>query len=619
MKMTKSLCLAVCTLLVVVVLCEEEPQKGGAEQHPDSHQSPGLKESLYGGDIKLTKQQQDNMKKYGNPYGPQSRAASSVPKERWPNAVIPFTFDCSVANMESAVASVKQAMKVWESKTCIRFVERTNEKAYLEFFRGQGCWGHVGHHGYKTQISIGDNCDFQHVMEHEIGHSVGFWHEQSRPDRDSYISVIWENVLDGLEDAFAKRKWGTEVVDYGVPYDFASIMHYPFTAFSKNGKPTIRNIVDMQGKTPYVVLSDGDAQQTNAMYKCSSIMRKRAIDSFSSFRPAPGVQKRSNQCIDRSQRCDEFKRNGLCSQHADNMLYWCTKTCDLCSSDSCIDKNGNCPMWAQDGHCQSAPGYMLPNCPHSCNVCGGSTPPPTQPPAPTTTQAPPLPPTQTQPTPPLPTGTQAPSLAVGLRCADKSTRCPGWASAGECIKSGWTFRNCLISCKAKCDTQPPQPAGACAAPLGLGWDYKLPDSAFSASSEMTPGGGWVASASNARLYYEDNHDQKRIGGWCASNRNPQWLKVDLGQVKKITGIATQGRDVFYEHVKNYELEFSTDGVSWERYKENGTSKIFTGNCDHFTPVLNRFNPVKARYVKVLPHDNPQAWICMRLELYGCDS
>ena len=45
-------------------------------------------------------------------------------------------------------------------------------------------------------------------------------------------------------------------------------MHYPFTAFSKNGKPTIRNIVPMNGKVPYVELSDGDAQQTNAMYKC---------------------------------------------------------------------------------------------------------------------------------------------------------------------------------------------------------------------------------------------------------------------------------------------------------------------------------------------------------------
>ena len=48
-------------------------------------------------------------------------------------------------------------------------------------------------------------------------------------------------------------------------------------------------------------------------------------------------------------------------------------------------------------------------------------------------------------------------------------------------------------------------------------------------------------------------------------------------------------------------------------------QVFDGNCDHFTPVINRFNPVKARFVKVLPHDNPQSWTCMRLELYGCDS
>ena len=29
--------------------------------------------------------------------------------------------------------------------------------------------------------------------------------------------------------------------------------------------------------------------------------------------------------------------------------------------------------------------------------------------------------------------------------------------------------------------------GSCAVPLGLGWDNKLPDSAFSASSELSPG------------------------------------------------------------------------------------------------------------------------------------
>ena len=42
------------------------------------------------------------------------------------------------ANMESSVRAVKQAMAEWESKTCIRFVPRTNERAYLEFFRNQG-------------------------------------------------------------------------------------------------------------------------------------------------------------------------------------------------------------------------------------------------------------------------------------------------------------------------------------------------------------------------------------------------------------------------------------------------------------------------------------------------
>lgn len=55
-------------------------------------------------------------------------------------------------------------------------------------------------------------------------HSVGFFHEQSRYDRDQYIDIIWPNVVNGADDQF--EKYGTSVIDQlNEPYDYSSIMH----------------------------------------------------------------------------------------------------------------------------------------------------------------------------------------------------------------------------------------------------------------------------------------------------------------------------------------------------------------------------------------------------------
>ena len=62
----------------------------------DIPESPHHLSHLYEGDIKLSEEQRLNNILFGNPDGAPSRAATNVDKIKWPSAVIPYEFDCSV-------------------------------------------------------------------------------------------------------------------------------------------------------------------------------------------------------------------------------------------------------------------------------------------------------------------------------------------------------------------------------------------------------------------------------------------------------------------------------------------------------------------------------------------
>ncbi|KIH45055.1 astacin, partial [Ancylostoma duodenale] len=90
-----------------------------------------------------------------------------------------------------------------------------------------GCASNVGRHplGEEQLVSLAPECIRLGVIAHEVAHALGFWHEQSRPDRDQFVNVRWENIDKDSKGQFLKED-PDDVDNAGVPYDYGSIMHY---------------------------------------------------------------------------------------------------------------------------------------------------------------------------------------------------------------------------------------------------------------------------------------------------------------------------------------------------------------------------------------------------------
>lgn len=155
---------------------------------------------------------------------------------RWPNCQIPYEIDPALPNQ----ARVTDAIAHWEQNTPFRFPLRTPANAgtytnYVRFSDQGGCWSYVGMQGNQQIISLGTGCSMGNAI-HEIGHAVGLWHEQSREDRDLFVTINWANIQSGMAAQFNQHI--TDGDDLGA-FDYGSIMHYPRTAFSANGQETI--------------------------------------------------------------------------------------------------------------------------------------------------------------------------------------------------------------------------------------------------------------------------------------------------------------------------------------------------------------------------------------------
>ncbi|CAF0978559.1 unnamed protein product [Rotaria sp. Silwood1] len=180
------------------------------------------------------------------------RGAASRPSwQRWPSGIIPYYMTSLISVNHSRL--ILDAMRRMEELTsvgnqlCIQFRPKTiSDKIFITITNGTGCSAHVG---YLQNYTLNRTVTLMHtptatcmrtgIIQHELLHILGFYHEQSRPDRDDYVSIEWNNIINGTQFNFAKYSL-SDIDTLMTSYDYGSVMHYQANAFSSNGLPTIR-------------------------------------------------------------------------------------------------------------------------------------------------------------------------------------------------------------------------------------------------------------------------------------------------------------------------------------------------------------------------------------------
>ncbi|KAF4088835.1 hypothetical protein AMELA_G00059190 [Ameiurus melas] len=186
----------------------------------------------------------------------------------WPTTVPYYLEDDLDINAKGVIM---KAFEQYRLKTCIDYKPWSGEKNYISVFKGSGCFSSVGNQRKgKQTLSIGAGCDRIATIEHEFLHALGFWHEQSRADRDDYVTIMWDRIQAGREHNFNKYD-DTTSSSLNVPYDYGSMMHYSKTAFQNGTEPTIVTKIpafsDVIGQR--MEFSDSDLLKLNRLYNCT--------------------------------------------------------------------------------------------------------------------------------------------------------------------------------------------------------------------------------------------------------------------------------------------------------------------------------------------------------------
>jgi hypothetical protein len=178
-------------------------------------------------------------------------------KYLWPKVGSQYQIPYVIASGSGDLSNLNNAIAQFNSTfSNIQFVAFTSQTDYVNFyfdpnnFSGE-CEAIVGRAGGEQTVGGSGSCTVATIL-HEMGHTIGLWHEQSRPDRNTYVSVNYGNLIKGSISNFNQIYDNAQT--FGTLFDYASIMEYPAFSFSRNGGPAIESIpagIPLSNQTGY--------------------------------------------------------------------------------------------------------------------------------------------------------------------------------------------------------------------------------------------------------------------------------------------------------------------------------------------------------------------------------
>lgn len=229
---------------LLTYLCAAALNSAGAQSDKQTEENilgipPGY--TIIEGDIQMPKIVADALRR--GVTGPEAGIRTT---QLWPNGVIPFEFDANCgAGSTTCVSAPNQtamlnAMAVLEAVANIDFRQCNSNACNGNYVHVQANPtsnnSPVGVQGGRQIINI-VSWGTQFIIVHELLHTLGFFHEQSRPDRDPYVDVasLCANVTGGCMDKTYLNNFPIDngATAYGY-YDFDSVMHYDQCSFSRN-------------------------------------------------------------------------------------------------------------------------------------------------------------------------------------------------------------------------------------------------------------------------------------------------------------------------------------------------------------------------------------------------